>query len=203
MYLNPHFFTLRGFRVLRQSISSYGLFAPVVIIGLILAGTIVPFLPLPDPLIELAAGFLFGAFEGFVIVWVAQMIASLAAFLLAKRLRGSVLKRFLGNKMWEGYRDFINDKGVLAVLVSRLTMSAPFNITSYFAGLTDMGWTKFALATAFGIIPESLLFSFVGSQLRILRSDLWLIFGSVAIVAVIGFATTFYLMTFRENASKK
>jgi len=98
----------------------------------------VPPLPLPVPLLEIIAGVVFGFEEGSILILIAQVAAAVFSFYIAKPLKENLFKILLRNKSWDGYRDFLERKGTTAVMVTRLTMSSPFNIISYLAGLSEM-----------------------------------------------------------------
>ncbi len=183
-----------------MEIGSFGILSPLVVIFLVFLSTIIPPLPLPVPLIEIASGALFGFGYGFFIVWISQMISSLIAFKAARALSKRFFGRFLNNKIWNSYRTFISKKGALAVFIIRLTLAAPFNIISYLSGLTDMKTGRFLLATALGTIPEALIFSFVGSELRNIHIRLWYLFIAIIILGVMGTIATILII---NNSNKK
>jgi uncharacterized membrane protein YdjX (TVP38/TMEM64 family) len=54
--------------------------------------------------------------------------------------------------------------GVYAVFVARLFPGVAFDVISYAAGLTRMGFKNFLLATALGIFPQTFLYSYLGRQ---------------------------------------
>jgi uncharacterized membrane protein YdjX (TVP38/TMEM64 family) len=206
IYLVIHgynFFTRRGVRQFQRFISSYGSWSPLVVIGLILLSTLIPPLPLPVPLIEMAAGLVLGFWPGFFVVWFSQITSSLAAFgfsrFFGKRLFGKVLN----NKLWSVYQLYLNRKGPLAVFITRLAMAAPFNIISYTAGLTKMKVWSFTLATALGTIMEAALFTWVGSQLRSLHIPLKYLSILIIVLGVLGLVLTFALMKFVKPTLEK
>jgi len=163
----------RTLRSMESSIRSYGIWAPVIIIVLVILSTLIPPLPLPVPILELSAGALFGFVQGAIIIWIAQFLSSWLAFLCARVLGRRFLKRWLKNPAWNSYLGYIEKKGKRAIVMMRASMLAPFNIPSFLAGVTSLSLRDFLLATAVGILPESLLFSFVGSSLRNLHIRLW------------------------------
>src|SRR5258708_7118018 len=79
LFLFTHSRTYFGRRVIlgeQRYILSYGGWAPVFVFSLILLSTIIPPLPLPVPLIEIAAGFAFGFLPGALVVWISQVLSS-------------------------------------------------------------------------------------------------------------------------------
>lgn len=181
-----HYFNRRGIRQMQTVINSYGSLSPFALIFLIIISTVVPPLPLPIPLIEMAAGLIFGFGEGFLLVWVSQIIGSVAAFVMTRIIGRSVFRRILENKIFNFYRRYIHDKGPLAIFTIRATMASPFNVVSFLAGLTQMKILNFTIATVLGTIPESLLFSYIGSLLQSMRLRLWYIFILTVLLGAIG-----------------
>lgn len=164
---------------------------------LILISTVVPPLPLPIPLVEIAAGLAFGFWEGAVLVWFAQVFSSLTAF-GASRYFGKRILSVLNNRIFNLYRQYLNRRGLVAVFLIRMAMAAPFNVISYLAGMTQMKIFSFTLATALGVIPEVVLFTFLGSQFRSVHLNLGhvviLIVGAGAAGSALAFLTMRFLM---------
>lgn len=188
-------FNHRGLRKIHHFIQSFGIFSPIIIIFLIFLSTAIPPLPLPVPLIELVAGVTLGFYEGAFIVWVSQIGSSVLAFYIAKYFK----KRFFGesilkDRRWDVYRSYLNKKGAFAIFLIRFVMGAPFNIISYLAGLTQITILNFIIATALGTIPESLLYTFLGSQIRTFHISLVFLSLIVIIIGTLGFIFTLILM---------
>jgi len=200
IYLLIHghsYISRRAIRSLQRYVISFGMLSPLVIVFLIFLSTAIPPLPLPVPIIELAAGMVLGFWEGFFIVWISQIGSSLFAFFAMRYLQHRLPKRLTASRYWNSYREYINRKGAQAVFITRATMSSPFNIISFLSGLTAMRTSSFLLATAIGTIPESALYSLLGSQLRGSRLPLGDIFALVVIVGIGGFL--FNLLTMRSS----
>ena len=185
------YFTRRGIRQLQLFIRSYGPISPLIVVILIIASTAIPPLPLPIPLIEIAAGLLYGFFAGFLLVWFSQVVSSLVAYWMTRILGRRFFKKLLSNNIFNFYRRYINQKGPLAVFVTRATLAAPFNVVSFLSGLTQMNVWQFFVATALGTIPESLLFTFVGSIIRSTRLSLWYVFILIVILGAVGPVLTY------------
>jgi uncharacterized membrane protein YdjX (TVP38/TMEM64 family) len=171
---------------MQTAITSYGSWSPLAIIFLIVISTVIPPLPLPIPLIEIASGLIFGFGEGFLLVWISQIIGSLGAFVMTRMLGKSIFRRVLDNRVFNFYRRYIHTKGPLAIFTIRATMASPFNVVSFLAGLTDMRILNFTVATVLGTIPEAVLFSFIGSLLQSMRLRLWYVFILTVLLSAIG-----------------
>jgi len=195
LFHSSNYFNRRGIRQIRNYIQSFGIFSPMIVIFLVFLSTAIPPLPLPVPLIELVSGVVFGFIGGALIIWISQIVASVFAFYIAKFFR----KKFFGmsiikDKKWNFYREYLNKKGAFAIFLIRFAMAAPFNIISYLAGLTQISFLNFIFATALGTIPESLLYSFIGSQIRTLHIKIFYLSILVILIGSIGFIFTLVFM---------
>ena len=198
-----NYFKRRNIRQMQRLVQSFGFLSPLVIVFLILLSTVIPPLPIPVPVVELAAGVVYGFFEGFVVVWIAQVVSSLSAFYISRILRKTVFSSLTQNRSWEPYRQYLNRKGAQAVMITRLLMAAPFNIISYLAGLTRMELPSFLGATVIGTIPESAIYSFIGSRLRGSHFNLWYVFVLVVGTGAIGIIFTLLMLRSIRRSAKR
>lgn len=198
IFNSPHYFTRRNIRLFQRDINSFGAFSPLSAMALIILSTVVPPLPLPVPLIEIASGLAFGFEEGAVLIWISQVVSSLIAFKAARFLN----ERFFAGleaKWIKTYKDYIHQSGPWAVGITRATMAAPFNIISYLAGLTHMSTGDFLLSTGLGVIPESVLFAFVGSELRVVRFNLRYLSAGLVLLGIVGFLSSFTVIKILQS----
>lgn len=190
------YFSLQSIREMGLVIRSFGILSPLAVIFLVILSTIVPPLPLPIPLIEIAAGAIFGFWPGFFLIWFSQVFSSLIAFEISRVFRQLFFSRVFDRKIWRLYQQYLDRKGPVAVLIIRTAMAAPFNIISYLAGLTHMKTLSFTVMTALGTILESVLFVFVGTQLRNIHLSLWYLFILMVVLGALGSLLTFLMMKF-------
>jgi uncharacterized membrane protein YdjX (TVP38/TMEM64 family) len=197
-------FSRRGVRQMRVYIQSFGIFSPVAVGILIVLSTVIPPLPLPVPLVELAAGVAFGFINGSIVVWVSQIVSSVLAFYIAKLFRKKIVGlSIIKDKRWIFYKSYLEKKGAFAIFLIRFAMAAPFNIVSYLAGLTQMKIESFIVATALGTIPESLLYTFIGSQIRTLHIKLVYLSLLVAVIGCLGFVFTLIFLHVLQNKKRE
>lgn len=194
LILHAHqFLNRRLLTQMERTLHSFGAWAPLGVVALIILSTAIPPLPLPVPLVEMAAGLLFGFGEGFGLVWIAQMVASLFAFFSTRLIGQRFFKSLLANKLVAPFQRYVQEGGPLGVTLMRATMAAPFNSISYLAGITGMKVSQFTLATAVGILTEATLYPLVGSILRPAHLSLPRVFILVVIVGAIGPVATYAL----------
>lgn len=203
-FQGKHPFSRRNLREIESDITEFGEWSPFVVIILVVISTVVPPLPLPVPLIEIASGLAFGFWYGALISFVAHIISSLFAFYFSRILGKRIIKRFFSKYHFLNYyKEYLNRGGARSVLIMRALMVAPFNLVSYLAGLTQMSATKFSIATAIGVIPESILFSFIGSRIKTVHMSLWYVFVFVVILGGFGLVTTFIFLEVANLREKK
>jgi uncharacterized membrane protein YdjX (TVP38/TMEM64 family) len=147
---------------LRNAIKEAGAIGPLVVIGLFMIAVVIN--PLPSAPIALAAGFAYGHTWGTVYVVIGSVSGAFIAFLIARLLGHNILHRWFGDKLNVG---LLGSQWGLAGMIAlfRLLPFVSFDIVSYAAGLTNITWWRFLLATTAGIIPASFLLAHFGSEM--------------------------------------
>jgi uncharacterized membrane protein YdjX (TVP38/TMEM64 family) len=147
---------------LRYVIESAGVLGPLVIIGFFMIAVVIN--PLPSAPIALAAGFAYGHTWGTVYVVIGSVTGAFIAFLIARLLGHDILYRWFGEKLKVGLLG--SQLGLMGmIVVFRLLPFISFDIVSYAAGLTNITWWRFLIATTVGIIPASFLLAHFGSEM--------------------------------------
>ena len=147
---------------LHEAIDKAGTLGPLVIIGFFMIAVVIN--PLPSAPIALAAGFAFGHTWGTVYVVIGSVSGALIAFTIARLLGHDILCRWFGEKLKVGL--LTSQLGLMGmIVVLRLLPFISFDIVSYAAGLTEITWWRFLVATTVGIIPASFLLAHFGSEM--------------------------------------
>ncbi|MDO8672177.1 MAG: TVP38/TMEM64 family protein, partial [Dehalococcoidia bacterium] len=170
---------------LRAYLLSFGIWAPVVSAAIMLIHSIIPF---PAVVITLANGLLFGAFWGTILSWSTAMVGAALCYVIAKALGRPVVERLVGAKGLRVSDDFFDRYGTHAVLITRLIPVVSFDLISYAAGLTKIGFIEFMVATGIGQLPATVVYSVLGENLTGGVKVGLLAFGAVAALFVLGFA---------------
>jgi uncharacterized membrane protein YdjX (TVP38/TMEM64 family) len=132
-----------------------------VFIGLYIVATV---LCLPASILTLGSGFIFKLLWGFCVVWVGATIGLTAAFFLGRTvLRGWIEKQVQMSPKFQAVDSAIEHKGWIIVLLVRLTPILPFNLLNYALALTKIKWWQYIVVSAVGIVPGSLLYTYLGS----------------------------------------
>ncbi len=142
--------------------------------------------------LTIAGGFLFGIWLGSLLAVTGATIGAVAVFFVAKTSLGDSLKASAGpwlRRMQDGF----NDNAINYLLVLRLIPIFPFWIVNVVPAFLGMRPRDYVLATFFGIIPGSLVYSSVGNGLdAVLRSgdepDLGLILQPAVLGPILGLA---------------
>ena len=156
---------LRDEPALIEAIRGLGIWGPLAIVALIATAIVVS--PVPSAPVAIAAGMIYGAAVGAVIVVIGAELGAIIAFLIARWLGYEAVRRWSGADRIMSYlsRERSQIWLMAVVFVSRLLPFVSFDAVSYAAGLTPLTFWRFALATVVGITPVSFLLTYAGEEL--------------------------------------
>ena len=116
----------------------------------------------PAVLLTLAGGAVFGLVRGTLYVFLAAVVGSIAAFVVARYVaRGVVEKRLGSNPRVAAIDRAVAAQGLRIVFLLRLSPVFPFVLLNYALGLTRVRLIDYALAS-FGMIPGTILYVYYG-----------------------------------------
>jgi uncharacterized membrane protein YdjX (TVP38/TMEM64 family) len=153
--------------------------------------------------LTLAGGFLFGTLRATGLVVVGATAGAVLLFLIARTALGEPLRARAGpwlSKMADGFRaDAFN-----YLLVLRLVPIFPFWLVNLVPALSGVPLSTFALATAIGIVPGSLVYASVGAGLGVVlergeEPDLGLLFEPAVLLPLLGLAALALLPVARRR----
>jgi uncharacterized membrane protein YdjX (TVP38/TMEM64 family) len=147
---------------LRDYILSYGFWAPVASLFLMVLQALVA--PVPSFLITFANGLAFGVFWGWMLSLFGHVLAAAVCFWISRALGRVPVEVLVGRTGLESADRWFARWGMYAVFVGRLVPGVAFDVISYAAGLTRMRFQNFLIATALGIFPQTFLYSYLGRQ---------------------------------------
>lgn len=120
-------------------------------------------------ILSLAAGALFGLFQGTLFVVSGATVGAILSFLASRTLmREWVVKRF-GGRM-EGIDRGLRENGLSFLLFLRLVPVFPFFLVNVACGVTGLPLRTYALGTLVGIFPGSLVFVNAGASIAAIES---------------------------------
>ncbi len=138
-----------------------GLWAPVAYIIIYAVGVC---LFLPGTLLTALGAAIFGAYWGFVYVWIAAMLGSSGAFLIGRTLAREFAASLVGEKL-KKYDDAIERNGFATVLYLRLVYF-PFTPMNFGMGITKVRFKDYIFGTGLGIIVGTFIFTFFIGTLK-------------------------------------
>jgi uncharacterized membrane protein YdjX (TVP38/TMEM64 family) len=149
--------------LVRGYILSFGIWAPVISFLLMIFQSVAA--PLPAFLITFANASLFGWVKGAILSWSSAMAGAVLCFYIAKFYGREVVEKFTTKYALENIDQFFDEYGKYAILIARLLPFISFDIVSYAAGLTSIGFWSFFWATGLGQLPATIIYSYVGDML--------------------------------------
>jgi uncharacterized membrane protein YdjX (TVP38/TMEM64 family) len=116
----------------------------------------------PGSILTLAGGAIFGLARGTLYVFVAAVLGSSIAFLVARyAARPWVERKLAANPKFAAIDRAIAAQGRRIVFLLRLSPAFPFNLLNYALGLTRVRFADALLASA-GMLPGTLLYVYYG-----------------------------------------
>ena len=127
-------------------------------------------LALPGALVlTVAGGVLFHTVPGALYSGIGATTGGVMAFVLARYILGDWLQVKYAAQLGQ-FNAELERYGHLYVITARLVPIFPFLLVSYVCGLTRLSLRTFTWATAAGIFPACLVYTFTGSQIGALAS---------------------------------
>jgi uncharacterized membrane protein YdjX (TVP38/TMEM64 family) len=178
--------TFESSNALKEFVLGFGVFAPVVIILIMLVELI--FVPLPASVIAITNGYTFGLFQGWLYSYIAYIIAAIIAFFLSRRFGQPLIAKIIQAEQLEKYDAFLRKKGRYALWFAYVFPFFPNVILSFVIGLSRIKFKKFIIYPLIGYIPNLLLLNYLGSLLFAFGLDFrLLLFISVIILLLLIF----------------
>jgi len=168
---------------LRDYILSFGAWAPIVSALLMVLQALVA--PLPAFVLTFANGLAFGTFWGGMLSLVSASLAAAVSFWIARSLGRGPVEALVGREHLGAADRWFLRWGAYAILVARLVPLVSFDIISYAAGLTRMGFWRFMLATAVGMTPATFIYAYLGGKAPQYVQVLVVVFGVVIAGSVV------------------
>ena len=155
---------LRSTEELRTFLDSYGWKGYLVLMGLQCLQVVVALIP--GEVVELGAGYAYGALEGTFICLIGVAISSSLIFLLVKKVGVSLVETLISREKLLQLR-FINSERKLNRVVFLLFFipGTPKDVLTYFVGLTNMRLPEFLLISLTARIPSVVSSTICGQML--------------------------------------
>lgn len=178
-----------------------GPLAPVAMGALVVAQIVIAVLP-GEP-VELAAGYLFGFWEGTAVCLAGGMVGTLVVTVLVRALGMRVVHAFFSAEQLEGV-SWLRDSArfELLMFVVFLIPGTPKDVLTYVAGLTPCRWWRIAAIATVGRIPSVVTSTLVAGFAS--RGD-WAAAGATlaATLALVGAGAAAYAAVRRREAARQ
>lgn len=146
---------------LSQFLDAAGFWAPLVFMLVYTAGVC---LLVPGTLLTALGAALFGAYWGFVYVWIGAMGGASVAFWIGRTLGRDFAASLIGEKL-QRFDEAIERNGFATVLYLRL-IYFPFTPMNFGMGLTKVRFWDYFSGTALGILVGTFIFTFFIGTLK-------------------------------------
>jgi uncharacterized membrane protein YdjX (TVP38/TMEM64 family) len=150
----------------REEINSLGAAGPLIIIGLAVIHSVVPY---PAEIVNAAAGFAYGFFGGLGIVVVGWMISALICYWFGTGVARPLLDRWFGAERFHRFERMVDRGGITLLIALRLLPIVPFSLISAAAGATRVPFGRYCWTTAVGFLPITALAVYLGTRLEGIR----------------------------------
>ncbi|QUH24586.1 TVP38/TMEM64 family protein [Serpentinicella alkaliphila] len=123
--------------------------------------------PIPAFLITGANGVVFGLVGGTIISWSGAMLGAAGTFYLARSLGMGFVQRWFqkNNSIIVKVQEISTEHGMKVILIGRLIPFISFDFLSYAAGLSNIRFLDFLIATGIGMLPGTVLYVFLGDHI--------------------------------------
>ncbi|PNE39514.1 hypothetical protein AOB60_25360 [Streptomyces noursei] len=147
----------------------------------------------PRPVLNLAAGALFGSQSGLVTALAGTVLGAGLAFGLGRLLGQEALRPLLRARWLTAADRQLSEHGFRSMLLIRLLPGLPFAATNYCAAVSRMRWFPFLVATALGSVPNTAAYAVAGARASAPTSPAFLLsMGFIAVSGLVAVAIAWY-----------
>lgn len=149
--------------VIQAFINRFGLWGPVIYILIYAFRGLIFF---PGTILTVAAGVLFGPLLGLLYTLIGANLSASVSFVTGRYFGKDFMQSAENTKKLAPYMgNRFRENGFISILIMRLVF-LPFDIVSYVAGVYQLRYRDFALATFIGILPGTTTYVLLGSSLQ-------------------------------------
>lgn len=182
-----------------EYIRGFGIWASVIAVTLHLLAAVLA--PLPSFVVTFATAMVFGWAWGTVISWSAAELAAGICFLMGRVYGRPLVEKVVPQGTLSWFDKFFARYGSHSVLLARLIPVVSFDFVSYGAGLTNISFWKFLVYTGLGMLPATVVYSYLAS--RGTSSVIWLFYAFVAVGATAVLASALRPLFERWRAARR
>ncbi|MBA3944711.1 MAG: VTT domain-containing protein [Herpetosiphonaceae bacterium] len=171
--------TLLSLAMVRQQLHQLGPWGPLALILGLATLLVIPVIP--ATLLQVGAGLAFGPVAGLFYVLVADVLGATIGFALARRWGAGAVSRWLSTTTEAQLGRLVRRISWHSVMLLRLLPGPAYPLVSLAAGLAQMRFSRYILASFCDVLPSLALLVLAGDLVT--RSP-WLAFGLVVVLVL-------------------
>lgn len=179
---------------IREWVSQFGAWGPVVIlVGMILQMFL---FIIPNILLILICILSYGPVWGGLLAWFGIFMASTVGYFIGNKLSPVIVDKLVSEKTQNKLQDFISNYGMKAIFVLRVSSLSNDGL-SLVAGLLEMKYRRFIIATMLGMTPLIAALAILGDRGKIEKGLIWI--GGFLLICLV----TYIIIDRRKSKNKK
>ncbi len=120
---------------------------------------------LPGSILTVGAGAVYGFWFSTALVTISSTVGAAVNFLTSRYLARNWMRRKLGDSAkFRALERAVSAEGWRIILISRMSPIVPHSLVSYAAGLIQISFWRFTLASFVGFLPTSAAYTYVGAM---------------------------------------
>lgn len=156
-------YTEEGRILLDEKIQSFGIFAPLIFVGMEILQIVLAFIP--GAPVDIIGGVLFGKLWGSVLCFVGIFTGTMIVFYLVRIFGKPLVEKIFPKEKLENHRILKNEKKLSAIIfILFLIPGTPKDFLTYISALTDIKPVKFMLITAVARTPSMICSVIMGNS---------------------------------------
>lgn len=156
-------YTEEGRILLDEKIQSFGIFAPLIFVGMEILQIVLAFIP--GAPVDIIGGVLFGKLWGSVLCFVGIFTGTMIVFYLVRIFGKPLVEKIFPKEKLENHRILKNEKQLSAIIfILFLIPGTPKDFLTYISALTDIKPVKFMLITAVARTPSMICSVIMGNS---------------------------------------
>lgn len=178
----------------RSLVMSFGWWGPAIYVFLY---TIRPLIFFPAIIFTLAGPLAFGPWWGTVYVVLGASLGAFLCFVIARSFGQERFRKLVGDRFdLPGLRDLNQYNGFRTILFMRIVPLFHYDVVSYGAGLANIRFRDFAIATVAGILPGAAAYNFLGYSVTDLFSPTF--FAALAVFIIVMVSPLVYQLVMKR-----
>ncbi|MDD5626759.1 MAG: VTT domain-containing protein [Patescibacteria group bacterium] len=148
---------------IKTFVLSYEKWAILVYVLLSIVVVIAP--PIPNDVVPIAGGIVFGFWKALVFGLIARIIGSTINYWLGTKIRKGIYIKLINEEEQEKLKKYTEKIGWQAVFISRFLPSTDTDLIAYISGIAKMKYPTFILVSFLGMIVPVSVTIFIGASL--------------------------------------